>query len=90
VFFEILPRLNSGVYIHIHDAFFPFEYPRAWIFDGIAWSELYLLRAFLQYNRRFRIVLMNTFMEQFHESFFRDNMPLCLENRGGSIWLEKI
>ena len=23
-----------------------------WLFDGMAWSELYLLRAFLQYNSR--------------------------------------
>jgi len=89
VFFGILPRLRPGVFVHFHDAFFPFEYPRQWVFDGIAWSELYLLRAFLQYNSRFRVVLMNTFMEQFHEGFFRENMPLCLENRGGSIWLEK-
>jgi len=89
-FFEILPRLKSGVFIHFHDAFFPFQYPRQWILDGMAWSELYLLRAFLQYNNRFRVVLMNTFMEHFHEDFFRENMPLCLENRGGSIWLEKL
>jgi len=89
VFFEILPRLKSGVRIQIHDAFFPFEYPQKWIFDGVAWSELYLLRAFLQYNSRFRVVLMNTYMEQFHESFFRESMPLCLKNRGGSIWIER-
>jgi predicted O-methyltransferase YrrM len=90
VFFDILPRLAPGVLIHFHDAFFPFEYPRQWLFDGMAWSELYLLRAFLQYNNRFRIVLMNTFMERFHEAFFREHMPLCLENPGGSIWLEKL
>ncbi len=89
VFFEILPRLRPGVHIHFHDAFFPFEYPRQWLRDRIAWSELYLLRAFLQYSSRFRVVLMNTFMEHFHEAFFRENMPLCLENRGGCIWLEK-
>ena len=25
LFFEILPRLSSGVYIHFHDIFYPFE-----------------------------------------------------------------
>jgi hypothetical protein len=88
-FIDILPRLAPGVYIHIHDIFFPFEYPKSWIYEGRAWNEAYMLRTFLQYNSAFRIVLMNTFMEQFHESFFQEKMPLCLKNRGGSIWLCK-
>jgi hypothetical protein len=48
-----------------------------------------MLRTFLQYNNAFRVVLMNTFMEQFHEPFFQEKMPLCLKNKGGSIWLCK-
>lgn len=87
--FEILPRLSSGVYIHFHDVFFPFEYPQPWIYEGRAWNEAYLLRGFLQYNNAFDIVLMNTFMEYFHSSFFSEHMPLCLKNLGGSIWLRK-
>ncbi|NEQ44789.1 MAG: class I SAM-dependent methyltransferase [Leptolyngbya sp. SIOISBB] len=89
LFFEILPRLSSGVYIHFHDIFFPFEYPKTWLYEGRAWNEAYLLRGFLQYNDAFDIVLMNTFMEYFHASFFAENMPLCLKNPGGSIWLRK-
>lgn len=89
IFFEILPRLNSGVYIHFHDIFFPFEYPKKWIYEGRAWNEAYLLRAFLQYNQAFSIVLMNTYMEMNYESFFQEKMPLCLLNPGGSIWIKK-
>jgi Methyltransferase domain len=89
IFFEILPRLHTGVHIHFHDIIYPFEYPRDWIYEGRAWNEAYLLRTFLQYNHAFRIVLMNTFMERYHESFFRERMPLCLKNAGGSIWLRK-
>ena len=87
--FQILPSLNPGVFVHFHDVFYPFEYPRSWVYEGRAWNEAYLLRAFLQYNPTFRIVLFNTFLETFHESFFRREMPLCLKNRGGSIWLQK-
>lgn len=89
IFFEILPALSPGVYIHFHDVFFPFEYPKRWIYEGRAWNEIYMLRTFLQYNNDFRIVLMNTFLEYFHEPFFREKMPLCLKNRGGSIWISK-
>jgi Methyltransferase domain len=89
LFFDILPRLAPGVHVHLHDIFFPFEYPKAWIYEGRAWNEAYMLRAFLQYNAQFRVVLMNTFMEQFHADFFRAHLPLCLKNPGGSIWLCK-
>lgn len=89
VFFEILPSLSHGICIHFHDIFFPFEYPMEWIYGGMAWNEIYMLRTFLQYNSQFRIVLMNTFMEHFHEPFFREKMPLCLKNAGGSIWIRK-
>jgi hypothetical protein len=89
IVFEILPRLAPGVHVHVHDIFHPFEYPRAWIEEGRAWNEIYLLRAFLQYNSAFEIVLMNTYMEEFHADFFSEHMPLCLENPGGSIWLRR-
>ena len=89
IFFDILPRLAPGVHVHFHDIFYPFEYPEQWLLEGRAWNEAYVLRAFLQFNRAFEIVLMNTFMETFHEAFFQAFMPLCLENRGGSIWLRR-
>jgi hypothetical protein len=90
IFFEILPELSSGVYVHFHDIFSPFEYPKSWIYEGRFWTEIYLLRTFLQYNSAFRVVYMNTFMQTFHRSFFEQKMPLCLKNTGGSIWLRKV
>ncbi len=89
IFFDALPRLSPGVHVHFHDIFFPFEYPKEWVYEGRAWNEAYILKTFLQYNSVFRIVLMNTFMEHFHESFFQEKMPLCLKNTGGSIWIRK-
>ncbi|MFV2044953.1 MAG: class I SAM-dependent methyltransferase [Anaerolineales bacterium] len=89
IFFEILPLLSPGTYIHFHDIFFPFEYPKEWIYEGRAWNEIYMLRTFLQYNNEFRIVLMNTFMAHFHEPFLREKMPLCLKYPGGNVWIRK-
>jgi len=92
IFFEILPKLKSGVYIHFHDIAYPFEYPKEWIYEGRAWNEAYLLRAFLQYNNSFRIQLFNTFLESVHEDKDKltKQMPLIMKNPGGSIWLKKI
>jgi hypothetical protein len=88
IYFEILPRLKPGVLVHIHDVFINFEYPREWVEEGRVWNEQYLLRAFLSFNSRYKILLMNTLVEDLYEDWFQENMPLCLVNRGGSIWLK--
>jgi predicted O-methyltransferase YrrM len=88
-FFNVLPALKSGVYIHIHDVFYPLEYPKQWVDERRAWNEIYILRAFLQGNRDFEIVAVNTYLEEFHRGFFEANMPLCLKSPGGSIGLRK-
>jgi len=90
ILFKILPALSSGVYIGFHDIFHGFEYPRAWIYKGIAWNEDYLLRAFLQYNSAFEIQFFNSFFAQFHTDELIDKMPLCMKNTGGSIWIRKM
>jgi hypothetical protein len=90
LFFEILPSLARGVYIHIHDILYPFEYHREWVYEGRAWNEAYLLRAFLEFNSQFEIVLFNTYMHHFYRDWFRQHMPLCLKNTGGSIWLKRV
>ena len=88
IIFAILPVLNSGVCIHFHDIFYPFEYPQQWLYQGIAWNEMYMLRAFLEYNSGFSILLMNTFLQKFHGQWLAEHMPLC-QTGGGSIWLRK-
>ena len=87
IFFRILPLLRSGVRVHFHDVFYPFEYPESWILEGKAWNEDYLLRAFLQFNRDFEIEIFPNYLIHFHREFFQKNMPLCLRDPGGSIWL---
>ena len=90
ILFDILPKLEKGVLIHFHDIFYPFEYPDKWVLGGRAWNENYILRAFLQYNSKFKIVFFNTFLEYYYKDWFDKNMPLCLKNKGGSIWLVKV
>lgn len=89
IFFEILPRLKRGVLIHLHDIFYPFVYPKDWELERRAWNEAYLLRAFLQYNDSFQIYFCNTFLEYFYDAKFKAEMPLCMKNTGGSIWIKK-
>ena len=87
--FNVLPALAPGVVVHFHDIGWPFEYPLQWIADGRAWNEAYLLRAFLQYNRSFEILVFNSYAYRTFRSFFEKRMPLYLERPGGSLWLRK-
>jgi hypothetical protein len=88
--FEILPRLKAGVAIQIHDIYMGFEYPAEWLHEGRAWNEAYLLRAFLEYNQSFRILLFIGYLQNTHEAWFRENMPDTLKGKGGSFWMEKM
>ncbi|WP_027087254.1 class I SAM-dependent methyltransferase [Cohnella panacarvi] len=89
LFFEILPRLKKGVYIHLHDIFYPFEYPKKWIMDGLIWNELYLLRAFLLNNSAYSIQYFQNMMDHKHMDLFLEKWPYDLPVQGGSIWLRK-
>jgi predicted O-methyltransferase YrrM len=86
--FEVIPRLQPGVVVHFHDVFWPFEYPLRWIENGHAWNEAYLLRAFLQYNKTFAVLLFNNLIGTVCADFLAARMPLVLTDRGGSLWLQ--
>lgn len=86
--FNILPNLNSGVIIHFHDIFYPFEYPEEWVLEGRNWNENYLLRAFLSYNNDFEILFFSQFIHKYHKESF-SKMPLAYKNFGGNLWLRK-
>jgi hypothetical protein len=89
IVFEILPVLAEGVYIHFHDVGYPFEYPKEWIYQGRAWNEAYLLRAFLQFNEAFTIMFFNSFLGQCHAIPLGRALPLASKNPGTSLWLRK-
>ena len=86
IFFEILPLLNEGVYIHFHDIPFPFEYPKEWIDKGWYWNEAYFLRAFLQYNKDFKIRFWYDYLQAYCPEHLKDIVKIG----GTSVWIEKI
>jgi predicted O-methyltransferase YrrM len=89
IIFNIFPLLKKGVYIHIHDIFFPFEYPIDWLKKGVFWNEIYLLKAFLMFNNSFEIEFMNTYaLSKLPEQM--DEIPLFNKSTGGCLWIKKI
>lgn len=53
---EVLPQLSAGVFVHFHDIYFPYDYPRRVTSADLFFHvESTLLQAFLACNSRFRI-----------------------------------
>ncbi len=94
VWFElcvVLPRLKPGVMVHIHDIFWPFEYPKEWVIDeNRSWNELYALEMFLRDNPKWKVEFFNNYFEHTHRDLVEKTFPIYLKNGGCGIWLKKI
>ena len=88
--FELLPRLRTGVRVHFHDVYYAFEYPAAWIYEGRAWNEAYVLRAFLQYNDAFEIRLFNSLLQQRVRTRLAELVPASANAAMSSLWIERV
>lgn len=87
-FLEVLPRLRSGVWVHVHDIFFPHDYPAEWLLKRrLALNEQYLLEAFLSFNQDFEIALANRWLTLDHDSAVKKLWP-C-ESSSSSFWFYK-
>ncbi|NNG17790.1 MAG: class I SAM-dependent methyltransferase [Gemmatimonadales bacterium] len=57
-FQHVYPHLSPGSFVHIHDVFTPYEYPKRWLVKRKQfWNEQYHLEQFLRFNSMFEVVL---------------------------------
>jgi hypothetical protein len=83
---HVMPTLSPGVVVHLHDVFWPFEYPVAWLQQHRDWNESYLLHAFLIGNESWEILFFSSWLWQCHP----DRIPREIAaEQPGSIWLRK-
>ncbi len=57
---EVLPRLRKGVIVQFHDIFLPYDYQPNILQSFFHWTETSLLRAFLIFNERVKIIFCLT------------------------------
>lgn len=75
LFLEILPKLNKGVIVHIHDIFTPKNYPYRWLVkENKFWNEQYLVEALLMNENKFQIYLMLNYLKN---NAFNDLKKIC-------------
>ena len=91
-YLELLPSLNVGVIVHVHDIFSPKNYLKEWLQDEVKfWNEQYLLEAFLSHNDSWQIVGALNFLHHNHYEKLKSVAPfLGSEREPGSFYLQKI
>ncbi len=90
LFLEVLPRLKPGVIVHVHDIFFPFNYPRDWVMEEFRfWTEQYLLQAFLSFNSEFEVLMANGYLAYRYMEDLKATFTSSPWWSGGSFWMRR-
>ena len=97
---EVLPSLQPGVLVHIHDVHFPYNvpaHPAAYVFDRrwpMLFTEAMLVQAWLCHNPRVEILLSTPLLRHQREDFlqrllpgYRPLDPEDFDTHHGSLWL---
>jgi hypothetical protein len=75
-FLDILPVLRPGVWVHVHDVFFPNDYPATWLIEERrAYNEQYVLEAFLAFNRAYAVRLCGHWLWSEHRDMVGPSLP---------------
>jgi predicted O-methyltransferase YrrM len=87
-YLQVLPIINKGVLVHIHDIFTPNDYLEPWIYQlNRFWNEQYLLEAFLSMNPHFHILAAVNYLHHNHKELLSQkdcNKEPC------SFWLQRV
>jgi hypothetical protein len=92
LFLEVLPALKPGVWVHVHDIFFPNDYPAEWLLEKrLALNEQYLLEAFLTFNTSFSVRLANHWLCLDHSAAAMALQPVSTGSNGASsFWFQRV
>jgi len=90
-YLELIPSLNTGVIVHIHDIFSPRDYPKKWVVDEVKfWNEQYLLEAFLTCNRDWKVIGALNYLHHNHYQDLKAKCPFLTQDmEPGSFYIQK-
>ena len=101
LYLEVLPTLDAGVFIHIHDVPFPYNVPyppQLWVFGQewpMLWNEAMVVQAFLSFNNSFEVTMSTPLLRYVDEDFLRRSIPFYQSvdqnpNTFSSLWLKRV
>ena len=72
---EIIPMLNPGVFVHVHDIFSPRDYPETWLKTDVKfWNEQYLLETLLSNSNRYKVIASLNYLAK---DYFEELKKVC-------------
>lgn len=81
-YLEILPQLQSGVVVHVHDVFSPRDYLANWIRRDVRfWNEQYLLEATLGNTSRYEVLAALNQLKHNHYEHLKRVCPYLERDR---------
>jgi hypothetical protein len=87
LFCRIIPALASGVVIHVHDVFLPYEYPKRFFYDCPSWGEQYVLHTLLQ-GGGYDLLWPGYHLQQARPDAVQA-LPFLAKGRAQSFWIRK-
>ncbi len=90
-YLELLPTLQEGVIVHVHDIFSPRNYLRQWMIDEVLfWNEQYLLEAFLTHNSSWKVIGALNYLHHSHPTALQKACPFLTPDREpGSFYIQR-
>ena len=90
-YLELLPTLNKGVIVHVHDIFSPKNYLKEWLEGKVLfWNEQYLLEAFMSHNSSWKIIGALNYLHHNHYEKLKSVAPFLTSDREpGSFYIQK-
>ena len=81
-YLEIIPTLQKGVIVHVHDIFSPHDYLEDWIRKDVRlWNEQYLLEALLTDTNKYEIVAALNYLHHKHYETLKRVCPYLDQSR---------
>jgi hypothetical protein len=95
LYLQVLPLLDRGIIIHVHDIYIPYEYPKIHFFGKpkYFWNEQYMLQAFLSHNSAFQVLLPGYYVQKDMPDVFHTAFPAFNPQQHrltSSFWMKKI
>lgn len=87
LFCRIIPALASGVVIHVHDVFLPYEYPKRFFYDCPSWGEQYMLHTLIG-SGGYDLLWPGYHLQQARPDAVQA-LPFLAGGRAQSFWIQK-
>lgn len=89
IYLRVLPLVATGVFVHIHDIFLPYDYRESWLIkEKVAFSEQYLVQVMLQSEANLEVIWPGYYLQR-TVADFAERFPHMGSRDAQSLWLRK-